>query len=122
VKASLNGTPLQKRNGRHRGVFLPRHDVGRARVPGLELLPGDWIQGKSVGLAGSLARKALREATLTSAASNFKADRMPCVDLSRFSRALESRSTLVIGFPQLSRFVTEIDYRTQHADAHAEGK
>jgi len=121
VKASLNGTPLNAMVDTGASSSLATMSAA-PRVPGLELLPGDWIQGKSVGLAGSLARKALREATLTFGGIDFKADRMPCVDLSRFSRALESEVYLVIGFPQLSRFVTEIDYRTNTLTLTPKGK
>ncbi|MBI3449583.1 MAG: aspartyl protease family protein [Acidobacteria bacterium] len=111
VKASLNGTPLNAMVDTGASSSLATMSAA-PRVPGLELLPGDWVQGRSVGLAGSLARKALREATLSFGGVDFKADRMPCVDLARFSRALESEVYLVIGFPELARFVTEIDYRT----------
>jgi len=58
-----------------------------------------------------MRRRALRTATLSLADQEFKADGMGCVDLSRFSKALESEVYLVIGFPELARFVFEIDYR-----------
>ena len=82
-----------------------------ARVQGLELLPGEWSQGRSSGLGGSIPRKTIRSARLGFAGLEFKADGIPCQDLSRFSRALESEVYIVVGFPELARSILEIDYR-----------
>lgn len=109
VHATINGTPLNAMvdTGSSSSVASL---TSVPRVEGLELLPGGWVQGKSAGLGGNVARKALRAATLGFAGIDFKADGTPCVDLGRFSKALESEIYVVVGFPELSRFVFEIDY------------
>jgi predicted aspartyl protease len=82
------------------------------RVPGLEVLPAALSRGRSFGPAGQMSRKTLRSAKLAFAGEEFKADGMPCVDISNFSRAVESEIYIVLGFPELERFLLEIDYRT----------
>jgi hypothetical protein len=64
------------------------------------------------GLGGAIPRKIVRSGTLSFGGMEFKADGMACVDLSKFSRAVESEIYIVIGSPQLARFLLEIDYRT----------
>lgn len=110
VKASLNGTPLNATVDTGSASSLATLSAV-PRVPGLELLPGAWAEGRSFGLGGSVPRKALRAATLSFAGKEFRADGMACADLSRFSRAVESEIYLVIGFPEISAFVAEVDYR-----------
>jgi len=121
VRAALNGTMLNAMIDTGASSSLATMSAV-PRVPGLELLPGEWLQGKSVGLGGSIPRKAIRAATLSFAGLDFKADGMHCVDLSRFSRALESEIYLVIGFPELAKFTMEIDYRTNTLRLTAKGK
>jgi predicted aspartyl protease len=121
VRAALNGTMLNAMIDTGASSSLATMSAV-PRVPGLELLPGAWLQGKSVGLGGDIPRKAIRAATLTFAGLDFKADGMRCVDLSRFSRALESEIYLVIGFPELAKFTMEIDYRTNTLRLTPKGK
>ena len=109
VRAMLNGASLNAMVDTGASSSLASLSAV-PRVTGLELLPGEWSSGR-VGLAGAMRRRALRAATLSFADQEFKADGMGCVDLSRFSKALESEVYLVIGFPELARFVFEIDYR-----------
>jgi predicted aspartyl protease len=82
------------------------------RVPDLEVLSEAASRGRSFGLAGSMRRKTIRTGTLRFGGEEFSANGMPCVDLSRFSRALGSEIYILIGFPELERFVFTIDYRT----------
>jgi predicted aspartyl protease len=121
VRAALNGTMLNAMIDTGASSSLATMSAV-PRVPGLELLPEEWLQGKSVGLGGNIPRKAIRAATLSFAGLDFKADGMRCVDLSRFSRALESEIYLVIGFPELAKFTMEIDYRTNTLRLTPKGK
>jgi len=110
VRASLNGAALNAMVDTGASRSLASMSAA-TRVTGLDLLPEAWLQGRSVGLGGNIPRKAIRAATLSFGGSDFKADGMPCVDLSRFSRAIESEIYLVVGFPELARFILEVDYR-----------
>jgi predicted aspartyl protease len=111
VPASLNGTTLNAMVDTGSNSSLSSFSAV-PRVPGLELLSAAMSKGRSSGLGGQMSRRTIREATLSFAGEEFKADGMPCVDLSAFSRALESEIYLVIGSPELERFILEIDYRT----------
>ncbi len=111
VRSSLNGTPLNAMVDTGSSSSLAALSA-LPRVAGADLLPAEWTQGRSVGVGGNLPRKALRAATLGLAGEEFKADGMSCVDLSRFSRAVESEIYLVIGFPELARFTLDVDYRS----------
>jgi predicted aspartyl protease len=111
VRSAVNGVKLNSLVDTGASAsFVSKSAV--SRVEGLELLPGEWMQGRSVGVGGSIPRKALRAGTLTFAGRDVKADGMAVVDLARFSRAVESEIYLVIGSPELAKFVVEIDYRT----------
>jgi hypothetical protein len=92
-----------------------------ARVPGLEVLSPGLSQGRSAGLAGTMTRRTIRRATLGFGGRDFEAGGLPNVDLSRFSRALESEVYLVIGFPELEPFVIEIDYGSNTIQLHPAG-
>jgi len=111
VRAAINGAELNTMIDTGASSSLASLSAV-PRVEGLQLLPGDWLKGRAVGVGGSIPRKAIRAATLGFAGTDFKADGMPCIDLSRFSRAVESEIYLVLGAPELSRFLLRIDYRT----------
>lgn len=111
VKAALNGTELNAMVDTGASSSLSSFSAV-PRVPGLEVLTAAMSRGRSIGLGGRMARQTLREATITFAGRDFPADGLPSVDLSHFSRALESEVYLVIGFPELEEFILEIDYAT----------
>lgn len=111
VPASLNGTTLNAMVDTGAQSSLASFST-EARIEGLEVVAPSMSQGRSFGLAGAMTRKTIRSGVLALAGREFKADGMPCVDLSRFSHALESEIYLVVGFPELSAFTVGIDYRT----------
>ncbi len=111
VPADLNGTILNAMVDT--GAQTSSASFSAApRVPDLEVLSEATSRGRSFGLAGPMGRRTIRTGTLRFGGEEFSANGMPCVDLSRFSRALESEIYIVIGFPELERFVLTIDYRT----------
>lgn len=118
VKAGLNGTDLNAMVDTGAGSSLSTFSA-ESRVPGLEVLPAALTRGRSFGLGGEMARRTVREATLRFAGREFSANGLPSVDLSRFSRALESEIYLVIGFPELEEFILELDYSTNRLWAEA---
>ncbi|HXI03161.1 MAG TPA: aspartyl protease family protein, partial [Candidatus Saccharimonadales bacterium] len=111
VPAALDGTTLNAMVDTGASSSLSSFSA-LGRVPGLETLSSALTGGRSFGLGGEMARKTIRQASLSIGGRDFTANGMPCVDLSRFSHAIESEIYLVIGFPELARFVIELDYAT----------
>ncbi len=111
VPATLNGVTLNAMVDTGASSSLSSFSAV-PRVPGLEVLSEALSTGRSMGLAGPMGRKTIRRATLGFAGKEFESSGLPNVDLSHFSRALESEVYLVIGFPELEPFTLEIDYAT----------
>ncbi len=111
VPAQLNGVTLNAMVDTGASSSLSSFSAA-PRVPGIEVLPAALSSGRSFGLAGAMDRKTIRSATLGFGGKEFQASGLPSVDLSHFSRALESEVYLVIGFPELESFALEIDYQT----------
>lgn len=111
VKAALNGTELNAMVDTGSSSSLASFSAV-PRVPGLEVLSAALSRGSSFGLGGTMSRRTIKEATLTFGGREFPANGMPSVDLSHFSRSLESEIYLIVGFPELDEFLLELDYRT----------
>ncbi len=111
VPAQLNGVTLNAMVDTGASSSLSSYSAA-PRVPDIEVLPAALSAGRSFGLAGAMDRKTIRSATLGFGGKEFQANGLPSVNLSHFSRALESEVYLVIGFPELEPFALEIDYQT----------